>query len=798
MKKKSILILLAAAVIGLGFLFFQNIYQQHIIFLKDNTEIVADETWVVGENVFYRRNKEIKSIDMPNVRFVKKRGTFDAASGFILIKHLWVSYEKKASDLFSDSTLESVDLKKWSLISGAAFLLILCCIAVFFKLKHRVDSPKSKKKKKKAAKTTHRPEEEIDYQGREAVVQFFLGIFKLQKGAAEEGETQFRPVDTRTPDGNFIYELRVKHEDEWTSRRMTIGPIGEESGSRSTCYYVIYDDHLVVKIPPAPVTKFDKYIQSIKRDATIAEKLQPKECLIPRVSVILKKIHPFYEDQELPIEKLEEKYIDWLKTNDEFQAYLKIGGTFVYFMDLSKYFFLGNILKKMHDVTSKIVEEASNQPDIIWNPVEFEARYGQQFVIIADNLHPVYTSFENRAKGILQQNNMSDEISPFQIKEWFLTYLSGEKLSASDIDTKPGIASDLNVVARKLLQEKEAPVEQYRRMIRTYAVNKSLQQHKAQISGLITNLLDLLAWLDKKKIAMRDLKPDNLLIAGNPSKFPQFLESAILYSIGLIDVETAVSFDVTDMKTISQPPLGGTPSYSTPTHVLRNDTLVTIFGDLPMIFHLQDWYAAIGMIYTVVTGERLFDRTAKTLLKLKASIKNHPKKKETPLKIFEEVSRTFWKEAFTEFESKIQENEKRLNYISIIATKESKSLLIRLISETQEFLSKAMQHNITSQGIFKGDKIRKSLYAASYLKISHFKIKFIDDQAKNMQPEERETAVKFLDELIYLKKQSAQCVSASNALQKSVPIISTYDLLNTIFTIVLVSMHQRCWGPVMH
>jgi serine/threonine protein kinase len=372
--------------------------------------------------------------------------------------------------------------------------------------------------------------------------------------------------------------------------------------------------------------------------------------------------------------------------------------------------------------------------------------------------------------------------------------LSGESLSASDIDSKPGLASDLNVTAKKLLQKNGVPVEQYRRMVRAYAVNKSLQQNKAQLSGLITNILDLLAWLNEKKIAMRDLKPDNLLVAGNPSKFPQFLESAALYSIGLIDVETAVSFDAEEMEKIKQPPLGGTPSFSTLTHVLRNDTLTTIFKDLPLILHLQDWYAAIGMIYAIVTGERLFDRTAKTLLKLKAGIKNHPKKKEKPLELLEEASRTFWKEASWEFESKIQENEKRLNYISVITTKESKALLIRLIAGTQKPLAKAIQDNIASQKIFKGDKSKKSLYAASYLKLSHFKRKFMDDTAKNLQSEEREAAAKILDELIYLKKQTAQLISALNALQKSVPIISAYDLLNALFNIVLFSMHQCKWG----
>jgi hypothetical protein len=164
------------------------------------------------------------------------------------------------------------------------------------------------------------------------------------------------------------------------------------------------------------------------------------------------------------------------------------------------------------------------------------------------------------------------------------------------------------------------------------------------------------------------------------------------------------------------------------------------------------------------------------------------------LELLEEASRTFWKEASWEFESKIQENEKRLNYISVITTKESKALLIRLIAGTQKPLAKAIQDNIASQKIFKGDKSKKSLYAASYLKLSHFKRKFMDDTAKNLQSEEREAAAKILDELIYLKKQTAQLISALNALQKSVPIISAYDLLNALFNIVLFSMHQCKWG----
>ena len=274
------------------------------------------------------------------------------------------------------------------------------------------------------------------YEGQEQIAQFFLSVFKAQKGVEPSAEATFRPVDSRRPDSNFIYELRVNCDGDWATRRMTIGPIGEDSGSRSTCYYVIYDDHMVIKISPTPLTDFSRYVKSINRDNRIAKKLSPRECLVPRISVILKKIHPFQEGSKLPIELMEEKYIQLLEGNTELQNYLKIGDGFAYFMDLSRYFFLGHILHRIHNIEDKVSSEISKRPGLLWNPAEFEARYGSQYVDICDGLNPVYTSFYNRCYDLLQQHNIDSTVSEFSIKEWFLIYLSGGKLSVADFDTK--------------------------------------------------------------------------------------------------------------------------------------------------------------------------------------------------------------------------------------------------------------------------------------------------------------------------------------------------------------------------
>ena len=313
---------------------------------------------------------------------------------------------------------------------------------------------------------------------------------------------------------------------------------------------------------------------------------------------------------------------------------------------------------------------------------------------------------------------------------------------------------------------------------------------------MIINLLDLLYWLGEKKVAMRDLKPDNLLVAGNPSKFPQFLESSNMYSIGLIDVETAVSYDISENNAIRQPPLGGTPSYATPSHQLRNDTIQNIYNDLPLILHLQDWYATLGMIYQAVTGERLFEKTARNLLNLKKTIRERSRKNGNPQAVLENVSNSFWKMALAEFGMKTQKSEKKLRFISLIVGQESKEMLLGIITTTHQSVLKSVNNLILSQTTFTGDKIQKSLSVAPPLKIQQFKIKFEEGKGKQLPPEEKDLVLIFLDDLAFLRRQSEQLVLTTRLLNKSVPIVSSLDLLKTMFTAILVHMHQNCWGIV--
>ncbi len=794
--KKLIPLILIVMIIVFGALIFKNFITSHVIILKDETRIVADETWVVGDKVFYESKGRTDYVAIDQVREIKQGGLKEGSDIALFMQEQLDTGKKTANNLIArinPGTMEKNSLVfRWAPVMIGILLCIGLSMLLLRKRRSRNTGKKTQPKKPSAADT---PEENVEYKGQEIIVEYFLKIFTVQKGADEDAPAMLRPVGSRSPDGNFIYELRVKLGDEWTSRRMTLGPIGEDSGSRSRCYDVIYDDHLVVKVPPYPIKNFKTYRQRILNEAGIAHRIAPRECLIPRISTILKKVHPFYEDSALSAEKLEKKYVDWIKDNPEFQQYLKIESSYAYFMDLSKYFFLGSIMDGMHNPLRNIPKEILDHPEIIWNNMEFEARYGQACGTICDELQPVYTSFETRVRESLQQNLTDTAVQKFQIREWFLTYLSSGRLTATDLDMKSGMASTLNSIAGKLFKEKQRPVEAYQKMIASYVTTKGLTRNKAQISGMITNLLDLLAWLNLKKVAMRDLKPDNLLVAGDPTKFPQFLESASLYSIGLIDVETAVWLETAENRRIEQPLLGGTPSYATPTHTFPNALIQRLYGDVPLILYLQDWYAAMAMVFNMVTGKRLFNETAKILIKMKETIQQGVEKKGRADEILGNVSQTFWSQAFDEFERKTGEEEKKLKYISVIINTASRDMLMPIVQETYQHVQDAIKNLILKQKAFRTNQLKKSLYSASYMKINRFRTKFNTDAATSKMPsEDKQKALLVLDELEMLKKQAVQLAGPAKLLTKSVPIISSHDLLQALFAITLIHMHQKIWG----
>ena len=141
------------------------------------------------------------------------------------------------------------------------------------------------------------------------------------------------------------------------------------------------------------------------------------------------------------------------------------------------------------------------------------------------------------------------------------------------------------------------------------------------------------------------------------------LETAGKYSLGLIDFETAVYLKKDE---IEQPLLGGTPFYATPSHVFKNDVLCYFFKNISRNYYFQDWYAAIGMIYLVVTGERLFEETAKRLTEIVKKLQQSSENKHTLIDNFKKYNGFFWKSATKEFKVKTGANKFKLQSVKIV------------------------------------------------------------------------------------------------------------------------------------
>ena len=126
---------------------------------------------------------------------------------------------------------------------------------------------------------------------------------------------------------------------------------------------MIYDDIFVVKIPPAPIRSFFQYMEEIKSERKIVDKLKPEiECIYPSVSCILRKVPPFSKEKDfMDAEAFEDRCIQQLNNNPGLQRYLKIGDSFAFFMDMSKHHFMSHVIETMHDTHRSVQKEIMQQ-----------------------------------------------------------------------------------------------------------------------------------------------------------------------------------------------------------------------------------------------------------------------------------------------------------------------------------------------------------------------------------------------------------------------------------------------------
>lgn len=652
----------------------------------------------------------------------------------------------------------------------------------------------------KTKSTTDFSNKQKYYTGRDNILQFFLNIFRVQTGASEQEPSKYIHLSSHSLSGlDDTYELYVAHDGEWNSRRMTIAPLGDGSGSKSMCFKVIYDDLLVIKIPPVAISDFDEYISNINFERSIAEKLMSNiECITPELSAVLRKVPPFVNSSDLPPDQLESMCLRYLKKYPRYQELLKIGDSFVFFMNLSKNSFLSQVLDNMHNMNHKIHQEIVSHSDILWNMMAFENKFGGDCMTIFFGINEVFTRYEEDIKALLKQYGMMYSVPSYQIKDWFLLHLADSSIDEHSNQYPEDFFAELNDLFKRVLRDYKDEIRDYREMIRSYVNKVSFSQNRLLFGGVITNLLDLLYWLRIKCVAIRDLKPDNLFIVGDVTKSPFLLARAEDYSLGLIDFETAVIYDSKDNKEIPQPMLAGTPSYATPAHLFTNELLASVYDDLPRILHLQDWQAVIGMIFSIVTGERLFDKTRKKLSEIRNIIRISSLQKKSLADAYKISCHHFWNSAFIEFKEKTVRYEKKLKSVECTLNGNIQNMLKDEITNSKTHTINKMKQLIMAQQLFKTDKARRDLLKSSRVAITKCRINWqTNKNVPETRPMIRNKIIHFLGALERQKIDYEQQVNWLQLFSEENCKISAYDLLQLMFKIVYRDMYQENWAQLV-
>jgi serine/threonine protein kinase len=571
---------------------------------------------------------------------------------------------------------------------------------------------------------------------------------------------------------------------------MTIGRAGDDSASRSKCFHVIYDDHFVVKIPQKPIMNFAAYISAIESDHRIVRRVAPRECIVPSVSAVMRIIHPFSGGGQLSSDKLEDKYLSWLRKYPSFQGHLKIGHSYIFVMDLSRYFFLSHIINDVHDLSNKMYQEIVGYPDVIWENHGFEGRYAEENDEEIDAVRAVFNRFEERLGRLLKKAG-KHKLPRFNLQKYFLIHLAGRELAIDEKDLKPELVDKINGLLRKTFSEYDNVIDSYRKTIRGCVQMVTVSQNNHQIAGLVNNLFDLVAWLKTKGVAIRDMKPDNLLIAGDKSRYPEFLNAITDYSVGLIDVETAVAYDVGGHNQLPQPILGGTPNYATPAHLIPNTSLAFCLNDVVRILHLQDLHAAVAIAYEIITGERLYDQTGKLIIGFKTMIFENVNSAEAQIDLFKNASRMFWHSAQTEITKKFQEKEEILKTVKIDLTGSIRKMLAEELRTDTEIINRRMIRMVKKQKVLTSDKIRRALITAPRQKISQLKEKW---KVQNKGSTQGLNLLSSLEKLKSATERNQRLIKRFATPSLTLPV---HDLLLVIFGIVRNGMYREEWGELV-
>ena len=370
-----------------------------------------------------------------------------------------------------------------------------------------------------------------------------------------------------------------------------------------------------------------------------------------------------------------------------------------------------------------------------------------------------------------------------------------KEIGGTDVDLPTELVNGVTSIFAQQFEKYREPVKAYTRLIRSVARRLSLEKTVCPSLGLSP-----ICWICWPGWTLRrwpcGTHADNLLVAGDSQNYPAFLRSPADYSLGFIDLETAICLNNNQESATRQPLLEGIPYYATPSHLFPNSALEACFGDTARVLHFQDWQAVIVMIFSAVTGELLFDRTAKHFAEIRERVARAMHQAEALEGALEAASRMFWRSATAEFRDKMKAAERLLRWVEADLPKQVKALFVQALKREIEFIHADIEKRIEAQTWFAAPKSREQLRASSHDRI----YRIMEELKAESQAGTRPTAsflagASFLKDLAALKAQAERKTRLASRLESgAVSRMSAYDLLTLMFSSVLHVMYCRQWN----
>jgi hypothetical protein len=373
------------------------------------------------------------------------------------------------------------------------------------------------------------------------------------------------------------------------------------------------------------------------------------------------------------------------------------------------------------------------------------------------------------------------DLSEWQTKNLFLSGMAGREIAVAAPEGSGRSQAGLEIQLAKFRSAHAATGRRYQQLLRAYTGERLFDRSQPLMGAMVTNLLALLVWLGEHQVAMRDLKPDNLLVTGNPDEYPQYLSAAQNYAIGLIDLETAVDYDRGPHASFPQPRLGGTPFYGTPSHFFPNHLLRQLHEDLALIFHLQDWYAVIGIVYEVVVDQKLFQRTAREIPKLMNTVMQTLAQKGDLKPAYVQFAYRFWESAGAEFQRNLELNARRLEAVVAGIPEPVQQRLADHIGPLQSKADRSVTRCLDASPAFNKGNNRRLLEKSPAQDLERIRTRYAGR-------ENSQDLVCRMDELIGLKREVEYLAGLSKTLRSPFPQVTVKTLLQGLFDVVRTQM----------